>query len=88
MNKKGQLGMALIIGLAGLFFLAIIYFTMTGPYERIRDEFNSSFSTSEEFEVVKNVDNVWHWAFIILAFTLVLYIVIVALGRQPREYYL
>lgn len=90
MKKAGQtsIGTALIIGLAAMFFLVIIYFTFTGPFERIRDTFNATYTTDDERQVAQNVDNMWHYAFLILALTVIIFVILVALGHQPREYYL
>jgi ABC-type transporter Mla subunit MlaD len=87
MNKKGNIAGVLLVGLAALVVLAIVYAAFTGPFEVIRDTFNDSFTEPRQLEVSQHIDNTWHYVFLVLGLSVIVWMILSAISRQSREDY-
>lgn len=88
MNKKANgILISLIVGLIGLFFIYVVFTAFTPAFETVRDSMNSSFTSTQELRVSSHINRTWGWSFVILGFSIIIYMIISALTRQSKEYY-
>ncbi len=88
-DKKGQsIGRTLIIGVFALAFIFIVYMVFAAPMEKVRTELNSTSYDAQEQGVINHVSTTHKWTFIILALSVIIWMIVSAISNQPREYYL
>jgi len=84
-GKKGAAA-AILIGLAMIFFVGMVYVVMTEPFDAVMSKFNESMAGTPYQGTYTKLQTNWTLWPIIVTITIILWVVLNGLKRQPDEF--